>query len=143
MVNVDTRVAPHTKKLVVFYDGWCPLCREVAGRTHKLDWFNRVEFVSFRDEETANLYHVTGRDMEKRIYSLAMPENQAYEGIYTILQTALRVPAYWIFAPFIAASIAFGFGQNVYDWIAARRSIIPVGNCTEESCQLPKNKGGQ
>ncbi|WCK54702.1 DUF393 domain-containing protein [Aneurinibacillus sp. Ricciae_BoGa-3] len=134
---MNTTAAPRTKKLVVFYDGWCPLCRDAASKTHKLDWFHRIEFVSFRDEELVNRYHITGKDMEKRICSLAIPDRQEYEGIYTVLQTSLRVPAYWIFAPFIAAGIAFGFGQHVYDWIAARRAIIPVGNCTEDSCQLP------
>lgn len=35
--------------LVIFYDGWCPICKNVKKNIQKFDWFKNISFISIRD----------------------------------------------------------------------------------------------
>lgn len=126
------------RRLMVFYDGNCPLCTESARVTTGLDWMHRLQFVSFRDEGVADAYGLEEVGVERRIYSVIPDTGRAFSGIHTVLQIFLRVPPYWVLVPFIWLSILCGLGQPVYDWIAKRRRVIPIGKCSNGACQIDK-----
>ncbi len=119
-----------SRKLFVFYDGWCPLCRKSAIRLQKLDWLNLLELTSLRDKEIVDQFSIPENELTKRIQSTIYGKGVRYEGIYTLLQISLRIPILWLTSPFIALSIIFGVGQSLYDWIAKRRTILPTGQCS-------------
>lgn len=122
--------------LVVFYDGNCSLCTESARYTTRLDWFGRIQFLSFRDVGVFEAYVLAGNDVENRIYSVALQTGRTFSGIHTVLQIFRRIPTYWLLVPFVWLSIHVGLGQSVYDWIAKRRNLIPIGKCSNGACSL-------
>lgn len=122
--------------LLVFYDGYCPLCRGSKKAIEKADWLNKIGFLSFREEGVISQYHLHNRQPEERIYSIRLHGQQHYEGIQTLLQIAKRVPLYWIFVPFLYLALKIGLGQPAYDFIAKKRNIVPVGQCDDEGCPV-------
>lgn len=124
------------KELLVFYDGYCPLCRGSKTAIQKTDWLHKVCFLSFREPNMIENYGLTHQNPEERICSIRLKDGKKFEGIDTILQIAVRVPLYWIFVPFLYSAITLGFGQKVYDYIATRRKVIPVGQCDENGCPV-------
>ncbi|MFX3625302.1 MAG: thiol-disulfide oxidoreductase DCC family protein [Ectobacillus sp.] len=123
--------------LTVFYDGWCPLCMKVAKRTKQLDIRNALEFVSFRERETVQTYRLTSSlllKMEKRLF--IWDGKVWHDGIYACYALAKHIPLYWPLLPFIKLSIWTKTGQRLYDFIASRRFIVPVGHCQAGVCLL-------
>lgn len=126
------------KKLLIFYDGFCPLCQGSKNAIDKTDWFNRIRFLSFREPGVIEKYNLSGKKPEERICAIRLRDGKTYEGIGTILQIALRVPAYWMFVPVLYLLMLLRLGQPAYDFIAKRRKIIPVGQCGEKGCPVHK-----
>jgi predicted DCC family thiol-disulfide oxidoreductase YuxK len=127
---------------VVFYDGWCPFCTTAAERTKKADIQSEVTFVSFREAHVVESYAVPPhllKEMEVRLY--AFDGTQWHNGIYALYELAKRVPYYWPFVLLLKLSIWTKTGQHVYDFIASRRTIVPVGHCADGVCKLGERKG--
>lgn len=122
--------------LLVFYDGYCPLCRGSKKAIEKADWLHKIEFQSFREEGIMSEYNLYDKQPEERIYGFRLRDQRGYEGIQTILQIAKRVPLYWVFVPFLYIAIKIGLGQRFYDFIATRRKIVPVGQCDDQGCPV-------
>jgi predicted DCC family thiol-disulfide oxidoreductase YuxK len=127
-------------KLLVFYDGWCPLCKRSKKAIKKADWLERIEMISFRDEGVVQRYRLEDKGVEERIYSIDCQTDRRFQGIETIVQIAKRTPPYWLFVPVIYVSFKIGMGQKVYDFIAKRRKLVPVGQCDENGCPVHKKK---
>jgi predicted DCC family thiol-disulfide oxidoreductase YuxK len=126
------------KTLVVFYDGWCPLCRASAQKIRRLDWFHAIELLSFREKATLDRFGLQLEDQpfEQRIVSVRLSDHTCFRGIHTFLQIAYRAPLLWTIVPLLQISIWIGIGGRVYDWVANRRTIIPTGSCTEDQCSI-------
>jgi len=131
-------VATRRVKLYVFYDGWCPLCQKSAKRIERLNWLGLVQFISLRDKERLSAFGLEESNLTNRIQSKVLNSNRQYEGIHTLVQISLRIPLLWIIVPFLYLSILFGVGQRLYDWIASKRKVIPIGQCDEGSCHIVK-----
>jgi predicted DCC family thiol-disulfide oxidoreductase YuxK len=129
-------VKPMGKSLLVFYDGYCPLCRNSKKAIEKADWLSKIDFLSFRDPDVMETYGLYGKNPEERMIGIRLGDRETYEGIETILQIVARVPLYWVFVPFLFIAVKIGLGQPAYDFIAKRRKIIPVGQCDEQGCPV-------
>ena len=123
------------KKTIVLYDGWCPICIQSIKRFKQLDWFKRLEFLSFRDKTILTNYPLEMDKLEKRIHSITK-SGYVEDGIHTINRICKNIPLLWVFILCIYVSILLGFGQKLYDWIADRRFGFPTG-CNENSCAIP------
>ncbi|PED05561.1 thiol-disulfide oxidoreductase DCC family protein [Bacillus pseudomycoides] len=127
--------------MLVFYDSRCPMCTAVAECTKKLDKKDTMKFASFRDKDVVEEYQLSTElqeKMEQRLYILK--NNKWYDGIGSVYVLAKAVPSYWFVVPFIKLSILLGFGNKVYDYIANRRKLVPVGHCREGVCEIPSKK---
>ncbi|PEE41203.1 thiol-disulfide oxidoreductase DCC family protein [Bacillus pseudomycoides] len=127
--------------MIVFYDSRCPMCTVVAEHTKKLDKKDTMKFASFRDKDVVEEYQLSTElqeKMEQRLYILK--NNKWYDGIGSVYVLAKAVPSYWFVVPFIKLSILLGFGNKVYDYIANRRKLVPVGHCREGVCEIPSKK---
>lgn len=127
--------------MIVFYDSRCPMCTAVAERTKELDKKDTMKFASFRDKDVVEEYQLSTElqeKMEQRLYILK--NNKWYDGIGSVYVLAKAVPSYWFVVPFIKLSILLGFGNKVYDYIANRRKLVPVGHCREGVCEIPSKK---
>jgi len=121
-------------KVVVLYDGWCPLCIKSVARLKKFDFFNLIEFLSFRNPEILKQYNIEIRILEKRMHSFN--KGKVSQGIDAFIQIIQRMPLLWIILPFMYTAKILGFGQCLYDYIASRRKIIPVGQCNSNTCDI-------
>lgn len=126
--------------VVVLYDGWCPFCIKSIKRFQRLDWFNRIEFISFREPSVATVYNISISNLENRMHSVLKSTNKIEDGINSINRVCKNIPALWIFVPVISISVFLGVGQRVYDLIAKRRTIFPTGSCDAQSCAIPFEK---
>lgn len=123
-------------RLVVFYDGWCPLCTRVAQLWKRLDFLNQLQLVSFRDPSVVRALGVDLQRAERRMICRSPLSNDEYEGFDAIIQVALRLPPFWPFIPMLLSVRLLGFGQPLYDFIASRRAVLPVGNCSGNACGI-------
>jgi len=124
-----------SKKVIVLYDGWCPLCIKSVNNLKRFDLFNSIEFLSFRDSKILKKYNTDIQTLEKRMHSFNS-KGKANQGIDAFIQIIQRMPLLWILLPFLYIAKILGFGQHLYDYIASKRKIIPVGQCNDKECNI-------
>jgi predicted DCC family thiol-disulfide oxidoreductase YuxK len=127
-------------KFTLYYDGWCPFCRATQARIAKLDWLKRIAFVSIRAPGVAETLSVSPERLERRMHVQVQRTGKVVDGIDAVAAVAGQVPLLMPLWPFIRLASLIGVGQPLYDWIARQRSIIPVGSCDEESCDIHGGK---
>ena len=88
------------RQLIVFYDGWCPLCRASVASSRKLDWFSLIRFVSFREPGVIERYGLDADKVERRMHSTADGRRFA-EGIDAVIQMATRLLPLWPAVPLL------------------------------------------
>jgi predicted DCC family thiol-disulfide oxidoreductase YuxK len=129
-----SRHIPRKWAIEVLYDGDCPLCTRVVARwARSLDWLGLLKITSFRSRDFVPPVGVTLGDLEKRMYVLDA-DGRVSSGIGAVWTVATRLPAAWPTLPLIWISRRFGFGDVLYDLVAANRIILPVGRCENATC---------
>jgi predicted DCC family thiol-disulfide oxidoreductase YuxK len=127
--------------IAVYYDGWCPVCTAVRHRVSRLDWLGLLRWQSIREPGSAALRGVPAERLEQRMHVRDLSTGRVYDGIWAVAALAARVPALMPLWPGVAAAAALGFGQPLYDWVASRRTIVPVGHCDDAGCQIHGGAG--
>ncbi len=125
------------ESIIVFYDGWCPLCTRASRRLARLDWLGRLRFVSIREPGAAEEAGVPPERLAARLHVRSARTGRWAEGIWAVAAIAARLPLFWPLWPLLVAAGVSGLGQPVYDFIARRRAIVPAGQCDEHGCRLP------
>ena len=120
-------------RVLIFYDGWCVLCRRAITTLRRLDILGLLEPVSFRDPGVLERFGLDPRRAAARLQAVAAIAASPVEGIEAVILIATRLPPAWPAVPLLWAATRLGLGQRVYDWIAARRTIIPSGHSDGES----------
>ena len=133
MTGVQTCALP-ISIILVFYDGWCPFCRKSVRRFQSFDWFNRIDFKSFRHPDVAQEFNLDTDQLEKRMLTIKISNRKQEEGIDSINRICKNIPIFWIVVPLLTCFSKIGLGQRVYDWISNRRTILPTGSCNEDTC---------
>lgn len=116
--------------MVIFYDNFCPMCTANARLWKKMDRHNRLFFYSFRDlpeypeamEESLHVRH----------------KGRWYVGYEAIIQIGKQLPALWITLPLLYMVKILGLGELLYTFIARNRKLIPVNQCSDGTCAIPK-----
>ncbi|TCP61548.1 thiol-disulfide oxidoreductase DCC family protein [Baia soyae] len=126
------------RSVLIFYDGWCPFCMSSIHKLEKWDFLKRLKFMSFRENAVVEKYGLDIVKLEKRIHSLVIKQDRIEEGVDTLIRISRNIPPLWVFSPILVLSARLGFGKRIYDWIASRRTIIPVGRCKETNCLISK-----
>ncbi|MFZ5817135.1 MAG: thiol-disulfide oxidoreductase DCC family protein [Bacillota bacterium] len=124
------------RALTVFYDGWCPLCTGIKHRLVRLDWLGQLAFASMREPGVAEEVGFPARRLAERMHVRINKTGRVVDGIDAVVAIAGRVPALWPLWPLLLLSAWTGLGERLYDFIAARRTIIPVGACDENGCPI-------
>lgn len=120
----------------VYFDGWCPVCTGFRDRIGRLDWLGQITFRSMRDPGVAAETGVPAEELARRMYARDPQSGQLWAGVDAFAAVAARVPLLVPLWPLIRLSSVLGLGQRLYDYVAARRVIIPVGNCEDGSCSI-------
>lgn len=127
-----------SSNVLVFYDSLCPVCSKSMSFLRKIDGKNRLSFASIRDKETLKRYDINQEEAEKRMHTLRLKDRKMEKGIDSIQRIVKQIPLLWVLVPFLHVLISIGAGAKVYDWLAARRTILPVGGCEGGTCEIPK-----
>ncbi len=114
-------------RVSVFYDGRCLFCRRTMATLKRLDWLGLLEPVSFRDPGVIERFGLDPVRAAARLHARAAGAPASVEGIDAVILLATRQPPVWPAVPLLWIAARLGWGQRVYDWIAARRTIIPAG----------------
>lgn len=123
------------RKLILFYDGMCPVCKRSRRWVERLDWLNRVEYADIHDREFANaqLPDVSYAGMLKEMY-VKRPDGQYYGGYDAFRALAPVLPLTWLCVPFMWLPGARWLGAKVYKFIARNR--YRYAKCDNEFCSL-------
>ncbi|MGH0951314.1 DCC1-like thiol-disulfide oxidoreductase family protein [Bacillus mycoides] len=116
------------------------MCTSLVKKWGKIDCFCLIEFKSFRQKENIKNINIPVEKLEIEMYSQNKRNKQFNKGIKAIFQICLRIPALWIFVPFLFVAIIIGLGDYIYKYIASRRKIVPIGHCTENNCSIFSQK---
>ncbi|WP_067927054.1 thiol-disulfide oxidoreductase DCC family protein [Alicyclobacillus shizuokensis] len=122
--------------LIVFYDGWCELCRRAVRLTRRWDWLGRITFANLRDEEVVAAYGLDASRAAAAVHAYRTDRDKWYTGARAMLELAKRVPVYWPFALVLAIGIRLGVAAPLYAWVARNRRITPIGHCEVDTCRL-------
>lgn len=124
-------------KIVVFYDSWCPICKNVKINIGRFDCLHLIELQSIR-ENLEGTINVPLEKLEKEMYCLNKKNNHITVGIEAIASITARLPLFMILWLPIKLSSLLGIGSCIYKYIARTRKIIPVNNCDSSSCVYKK-----
>ncbi len=128
--------------VTVYYDGWCPLCSGIQDRLLRMDWLGKLAFASMREPGVAESLGVPAGRLAERMHVRVHRTDgtgQVVDGIQAVLAIAARIPLLWPLWPLIWLSAVTSLGGWLYDLIAARRTIIPVGACDENGCPIHRD----
>lgn len=125
-----------TFKIIVFYDNWCPMCTEIKKKIEKYDWLHLVEMVGIRNLETILIKtDIPISKLEKSMHAIILRDNSIVSGIHAFTSISWRIPILIPFWPILKFSSIIGLGQKMYEYVAEKRSIVPVGKC-DTSCKI-------
>ncbi|WP_162143503.1 thiol-disulfide oxidoreductase DCC family protein [Alicyclobacillus herbarius] len=120
--------------LIVFYDGWCGLCRRTVAVTKRWDWLGRLAFYDLRNPEVCHRFGLDARRAAVAVHAFEPTAGRWFTGARAMLELTKRVPAYWPLVCILAVGIRVGLGERVYQWVADHRRISPVGHCQGQAC---------
>lgn len=115
--------------MIIYYDSYCQLCTNSTQLWKKTDWFNTLQFVSFR---TLDDYP---KLMEEQLHVYS--NKQWYIGYAALIHIAKTLPLMWLLLPLMYMLKWIGLGDYIYKKVAKSRSIIPIHQCKEQ-CSLRK-----
>lgn len=112
-------------RALVFIDGWCAQCRAAARVLARLDRRHRLLVLSFRDDERYRDAGLTPADLQASMYVVEVATGRAHGGYRAVQVLARLLPPLWPLRPVLALAKWTGQGDRLYDYLAARRRIIP------------------
>lgn len=118
--------------MIIYYDGYCNICRTSSTIWKKLDWLDKLSFISFR---TLKDYPA---EMEKQLF--VEHHGKWYKGFTAIIQIAKKLPLLWVTIPFLYIFQWIGLGGFLYSKIASNRKIVPVNQCQGDTCMIHSNQ---
>lgn len=121
------------KKLVIFYDNYCPNCTKFANLVRKLDWLKLIEIKQLRNELHTKAFPSMDMQLAKhQMASFCTKWEYGYNSLYFIF---LRLALFWLFIPFLYALKLTKLGQFLYKELALKRKIIPI-HCDDRVCDI-------
>jgi predicted DCC family thiol-disulfide oxidoreductase YuxK len=121
------------RKLIIFYDNFCPNCTKFSKLIQKMDWLKLIEIKQLRNESHTN--SASGIDLglaKQQMASFGIKWNYGYNSLYLIFT---RLPLFWLFLPILFILKITRLGQIIYNELALKRKIIPI-HCDEKVCDL-------
>lgn len=101
--------------LIVFYDGWCPVCKREIMHYKKLN-NKTIDYFDIREKNIHKQYNLNPVEIRKSIYSLK--DDKLYSGIDTFLNIWTEIPRYKILYKIFSIKILRPFYDFLYDIFA-------------------------
>ncbi|MBP3039293.1 DUF393 domain-containing protein [Bacillaceae bacterium Marseille-Q3522] len=119
------------KDIIVYYDDWCPLCISIKKKIEKLDWFHLVKCCGIREEDI----EIPLSQLVQRLHVKIVKKNKVVSGMSALIAISWRLPLTVPFWPILKLVKAIGIGDYIYNYIARKRKIVPVGKC-DADCKM-------
>src|SRR5690606_6404739 len=136
---------PHSSRparLVVLFDGGCPICRGTVRTLRRLDWLERLQFGDATDAVTREqVWPGLGEEEAMQQMNVVDAAGRRYGGYDAQVRIARDVPLLW---PLWLAARLPGLrqlGARIYRFVAANRRRR--GQCSDDLCSPPFRRAGR
>lgn len=113
-------------RIHVLFDGACPLCRRTVRLLLRLDLFERLEFIDFRQLDLMAYNRRYGLDLTLGDLAEEMhvvSRGRVYRGFCGYRRIALVLPALWSLAPWLFFPGVSSLGALAYRYVATQRLL--------------------
>lgn len=125
------------RPFIVYIDGYCVRCRRFAHWMMRLDRGRVFSIRSFRDDESYSVYGISMNELCARMFVVDCKTLRKYSGFEAIAQICRSVQIFWPSLPFLWVIRRLQAGEQLYDWLARNRVIIPHPGQCDEFCSRP------
>jgi predicted DCC family thiol-disulfide oxidoreductase YuxK len=131
------RPAPEPS-LILYIDGYCPVCRATGQQLRRWDRRQAIEQRSFRHDGSYQDYGISEAALESRMHAVERRTGQVFAGFQAVCLVVRHLPLGWLAAPVLRLLGRLGWGDRIYDALAARRTIVPDARaCDSNGCAVP------
>ncbi|MCH7402287.1 DCC1-like thiol-disulfide oxidoreductase family protein [Belliella kenyensis] len=130
-----------SKKLIIFYDNYCPNCIRFKSIINRFDFFNNLQTIKVRAIEKSEnqiYFSLNSQESLEKMASYDIQKNKYYYGFNSIYNIVKYVPSLYIFFPIMYILKLTHLGAYLYRELAIRRKIIPI--VCNDNCDLINNK---
>lgn len=131
----DWIIAAKQKKLTVYYDRLCPLCRQTVGILSALDFRKAIDWKALQDfaAEEKLLSGIPEEDLLHDIYAVENGK-KLHKGVDTY--SAILRSSGWLYPAGLLLSLppVHGIAARIYGAVAAKRKR--EGGCTDSTCGI-------
>lgn len=119
-------------KMIALYDGKCSLCQKTKTTFQKLDWNQKIEWISLQEFEGK---HFSAVELRRELH-IILPNGTVLKGFDAVRKILLKSPptllvGLLLYIPFIPI-----IGRPIYRWIAKNRYKFLTDTCAEGSCSI-------
>lgn len=123
-------------KTIALYDGTCSLCKETKRIFNKLDWLNKVEWISLQEyEKMQGSLSFSRHDLRRELHIIT-PAGSVEKGYSAVRRLLLLFPATFLISTLLYIPFTALLGDPVYKWIAKNRHKFLKRKCDDGSCSL-------
>ncbi|MBG9445924.1 hypothetical protein ABE67_02885 [Cytobacillus firmus] len=123
-------------KTIALYDGTCSLCKETKRILKKLDWLNKVEWISLQEyEKEPGSISFSRHDLRRELHIIT-PSGSVKKGYYAVRRLLFLFPASFFISILLYVPFTAILGDPVYKWIAKNRQKFLKKKCDDGSCSL-------
>ncbi|EWG10618.1 thiol-disulfide oxidoreductase DCC family protein [Cytobacillus firmus] len=123
-------------KTIALYDGTCSLCKETKKIFKKLDWLNKVEWISLQEyEKIPNSLSFSKIDLRRELHIIT-PSGVVKKGYSAVRRLLFLFPASFLISLLLYLPLTPILGDPIYKWIAKNRHKFLKKKCDDGSCSL-------
>jgi predicted DCC family thiol-disulfide oxidoreductase YuxK len=131
-----TRSSSNCSVDTVIFDGECQFCSSSIEILRKLNFRDRLRFVSLHDASIANDFpDLTFEQMMKEMW-VASDDGRRFGGADALRYLSRRLPSLYPLAPFFHLPGTMPFWRFLYKFVAKNRYRIAGKKCSEGTCRL-------
>ncbi|TKC15892.1 DUF393 domain-containing protein [Robertmurraya kyonggiensis] len=119
-------------KIIALYDGKCSLCQRTKRTFQKLDWNQKMEWLSLQEYEGSQFSAV---DLRRELH-IILPNGHILKGFDAVRKLLLKSPPTLIVGLFLYIPLIPLIGHPIYRWIAKNRYKFGAKTCTDGSCSI-------
>ncbi|WP_347862519.1 DUF393 domain-containing protein [Salimicrobium sp. PL1-032A] len=124
------------KKSVVLYDEQCPLCISTKKWVERLDWNNRLLWLSLQQMEAhTDLGERKKQDIREQLH-LYDPKRREHVGFDAVTYICKECPLLYGFGKIFAWPAVRKAGIPVYRFIADNRYRVGIHDCRDGACSV-------
>ncbi|WP_054636374.1 thiol-disulfide oxidoreductase DCC family protein [Thalassobacillus sp. C254] len=124
------------KSYIVFYDSLCPLCKKTKRYFERLDWFNRMHWVSIHEPGLKEKFPFLQQQKIQEEIHFIVNGTYLYTGFEAVRRMMLLMPATSLIGALLHSPGMLKAGRRSYKWIAKNRYSMLNETCEGGACSI-------